>query len=947
MAAERSGVGSPWEQYYGPNLGYIQDQYELYLNDPQSVEADLRELFERWGAPPAGFTEVHSRGEAGGFAEADMEKIVAAVKLADNIRVYGHLAANIYPINGKDPDTRMLKPEHYGLTDSDLRALPARLIWKNAPADVHTGYDAIERLKKIYTETIAFEFSHIHDEEELSWLIERVEKSGVKVELTNEERLDLLKELTKVEGFEKFLHKTFVGQKRFSIEGVDMLVPMLNALVRQGLKDGTKNFLIGMAHRGRLNVLTHVLNKPYHSMIAEFNHSPNKDYPSEEFVPVTGGWTGDVKYHLGGDRYIKDNGEVKARITLANNPSHLEVVDPVIEGYARAAQDDRTKPGYPEQDVTKAFAIMVHGDAAFSGEGVVPETLNMSRLKGYQTGGTIHIIANNLIGFTTESDDDRSTRYASDLAKGFEIPVIHVNADDPEACLAVILFAYDYRQRFKKDILIDLVGYRRFGHNEMDDPFVTQPLFYEKVTAHPTVRLVYAEKLIKAGVVTESDVVKLDEDLQQHLQNVFEEVKANTNGKSEETAPPEAVTNPLPEMDTAVPEDELKRLNADLLEWPEGFSVYPKLERILRRRAEAISPEGKIDWGHAEALAFASILKDGTPIRITGQDTERGTFAHRHLVLHDPKTGKTFSPLHQLKDARASFAIHNSPLTETAVVGFEYGYNVFAPETLVLWEAQFGDFANTAQVMFDQFISASRAKWGQKSGLVMLLPHGFEGQGPEHSSARLERFLQLAAENNWIVANLSTAGQYFHIIRRQAALLQSEAVRPLVIVTPKSLLRHPLATVNGPALTAGRFQAIIEQEGTGTETEKVTRLIVASGKIAVDLASELQKGEVPDNIHIVRVEQLYPFPAVEIAEIAKRFTNLKEIVWVQEEPKNMGAWSFVYPRLVALSGGKWSIGYVGRPDRSSPAVGEPDVHKQEQENILKEALYFKEALKIQ
>lgn len=940
MAAEKSGIGSPWGDLFGPNLGYVQDQYELYLNEPEAVEDELKELFERWGAPPAVFSMSAEQSVAGGMSEADMKKVVAAVKLADNIRTYGHLAAKIYPINGKDADTRMLDPKHYGLTDADLRAIPAKLIWENAPADVRNGFDAIQRLNQIYTESISFEFSHIHDEEELSWLKNKIENDGIKVNLTNDERKELLSQLTDVEGFEKFLHKTFVGAKRFSIEGVDSLVPMLNTMVKEGVQEGTKNVLIGMAHRGRLNVLAHVLKKPYHSMLAEFNHSPNKNYPSDEWQGIDGGWTGDVKYHLGGDRFIKENGEVKARITLANNPSHLEFVDPVVEGYARAAQDDRDNPGYPEQDVTRAFAILIHGDAAFPGEGVVAETLNLSRLKGFQTGGTVHIITNNLIGFTTESSDDRSTRYSSDLAKGFEVPIVHVNADNPESCLAAVLFAYEYRKQFKKDFLIDLVGYRRYGHNEMDDPSVTQPLFYEKVRVQPTVRAIYAETLVKEGVMTAEEAEKLDQDVQNHLQAVLDEIKANNSGELTDAEPPAALTGPLPEIKTSVSADELQDINQKLLTWPEGFTVYSKLEKILLRRTDAVSENGKIDWGHAEALAFASILKDGTPIRFTGQDTERGTFAHRHLVLHDPKTGKTFSPLHELKETSASFDIHNSPLSEASVLGFEYGYNVFAPETLVLWEGQFGDFANTAQVMFDQFISAGRAKWGQKSGLVMLLPHGFEGQGPEHSSARLERYLQLAGENNWFVANLSSAGQYFHILRRQAALLQQDAVRPLVIVTPKSLLRHPLSTSNGPALTDGQFQTVIEQEGTGKKVTKVKRIVLCSGKVSIDLAAELQKGEIPDNVHVLRVEQLYPFPKEEIMEILKRYKNVNELVWVQEEPKNMGAWSFVFPRLSEIAPKGVEVNYVGRPDRQSPATGEPDVHKKEQESIVKEALYL-------
>ncbi|WP_077614648.1 2-oxoglutarate dehydrogenase E1 component [Caenibacillus caldisaponilyticus] len=938
MATDRNGHESPWQQLYGPNLGYVQEQYERYLADPDSIDPELKQLFDQWGAPPSASGTAAPNIESG----VDLEKIVAAVKFADNIRAYGHLAADLYPVNGHDADTRMLEPSNYGLTEADLRAIPARLVWKGAPADVRDGWEAIRRLKEIYTQTIAYDFSHVHDAEEIRWLYEMAESGAFKPAMTAEKRKALLKELTDVEGFETFLHRTFVGQKRFSIEGVDVLVPMLNEIIREGVHDGAKNVIIGMAHRGRLNVLAHVLKKPLELIIAEFAHAPQKSHPASDAAAyINEGWTGDVKYHLGGKYAIKEGEAVVARLTLANNPSHLEVVDPVVEGYTRAAQDDRSRRGYPEQDQNKAFAILVHGDAAFPGEGVVAETLNLSRLRGYQTGGTIHIIANNLIGFTTESDDGRSTRYSSDLAKGFEIPVIHVNADDPEACLAAMHFAYEYRKRFKKDFLIDLIGYRRLGHNEMDDPAVTQPKLYERISNHKRVRVLYAEKLESEGVVTAEEVDRLEKEVQNKLQAIYDEIRANNNGKIEEKDLPQAVRGKWPDVDTSVPLDNLKAINADLLKWPDGFHVYRKLEKILMRRANALDEGGKVDWGHAEALAFATILQDGTPIRLTGQDAERGTFAHRHLVLHDEATGETYSPLHGLPQANASFAIHNSPLTETAVLGFEYGYNVFAPETLVLWEAQYGDFANVAQPIFDQFISAGRAKWGQKSGLVMLLPHGYEGQGAEHSSARLERYLQLAAENNWTVANLTSSAQYFHILRRQAAMLGTDRVRPLVLMTPKSLLRHQAVASPAEAFTNDRFHLVLEQPGLGTKPESVERLVLASGKIAIDLAAAIEaepENEALNTIHIVRVEQLYPFPEEEIRAVLGRFPNLKEIVWVQEEPKNMGAWTFMEPRLRALAPEGVPVRYIGRPDRSSPAVGEPDVHKLEQERIIKEAL---------
>jgi len=565
--------------------------------------------------------------------------------------------------------------------------------------------------------------------------------------------------------------------------------------------------------------------------------------------------------------------------------------------------------------------------------------LNFGQLNGYRTGGSIHIIANNTIGFTTETYDSRSTRYSSDLAKGYEIPIIHVNADDPEACLAVAKFACEYRLKFNKDILIDLVGYRRFGHNEMDEPMATNPIMYKLINEHKTVKELYGQKLLSQLIIDAEKLVLIDEQVNEILKNAYEK---NSNNKQEImlTDPPDYIEKGLPKMITAVPINDLKKINEEMLQWPHDFTVFSKLDKILKRRLNALEEGGKIDWGLAESLALATILADGVPVRLTGQDAERGTFAHRNIVLHDNITGKSFSPLHTIPSSKASFAIHNSPLSEASVLGFEYGYNVYAQETLVIWEAQFGDFANSAQVIFDQFIAAGRAKWGQRSGLVMLLPHGYEGQGPEHSSARLERFLSLAAENNWTVANLTSSAQYFHILRRQAAILNLEEVRPLVIMSPKSLLRHALVASNGIELSEGEFKLVIEQAGLGKNIEKIERLIFASGKMAIELADNIKNIE--DWFHIIRVEEIYPFPIDAISQIINRYPNLKEICWVQEEPKNMGAWNFVEPRLKWLAPNGVSVKYIGRRRRSSPSEGDPNIHKKEQARIVAEAFTKKE-----
>lgn len=925
------------KDFFGPNLGYLIDQFENYKLDPLSVDEEMRRLFDEMNESDFFDLDLSAAGDVS-VAPVENEKTYAAMKLADQIRTYGHLAADIYPLGNHQPDRTHLELENFGLTEADLRKLPAEIISKNASLSKRSAYEAIEYLKHVYTGTITYEFDHIHDMKEKNWLVERVENSDYSI-FSNEKKLKLLNRLIQVEEFEKFLHKTFVGQKRFSIEGLDIMVPLIDEIISAAVEDGAETINIGMAHRGRLNVLAHVLGKPYEMIFAEFQHAPNKELvPSEGSIGINFGWTGDVKYHLGLNRELRGGNKKLAKITLANNPSHLEYVGAVVEGFTRAAQEERNKAGYPNETYKSALAILIHGDAAFPGEGIVAETLNLSRLRGFRTGGTIHIIANNMIGFTTESYDSRSTRYSSDLAKGFEIPIIHVNADDPESCIKAALIAAEYRIVFQKDILIDLIGYRRFGHNEMDEPMATNPKMYTLVHKHPTVTEIYKKNLLAAGITNEEEIAELKNTIVQRLQKAHQKVVEIKKDAELVLPDPPNFNTDRANIVTSVPLETLKKMNEELLQWPKEFHVFHKLEKILKRRTTAFDENGKVDWALAETLAFASILADGTPIRFTGQDTERGTFAHRNLVLHDEETGETYLPLHHLSSAKATFAIYNSPLTEAAVVGFEYGYNVFSPETLVIWEAQFGDFANAAQVMFDQFIAAGRAKWGQKSGLVLLLPHGYEGQGPEHSSARPERFLQTAAEKNWTIANVTSAAQYFHLLRRQAAQLNQEEVRPLVLMSPKSLLRNPLVASSGSELSNGCFEPVLEQFTFSRDDTKVERIVLCTGKIAIDIAEQVNKGDDFSWLQVMRLEEIYPFPTDRLKQLLTKYPNVKEVYWLQEEPKNMGAWTFVEPRINKLLTNGNKVRFIGRRRRSSPAEGEPNIHKLIQSKILSTAL---------
>lgn len=927
--------GSPWSAFAGPNLGYVMEQYDLFLQSPEEVEPALVELFQQYGAPVLveGGVEVAVTGGAV-TSQADFSKVLAAVKLAQSIRTYGHLAADIYPLNNRALDKAKVEESAFGLTSADLAEIPAAVFFKNVPAGIQNGRDAIAYLKSVYTDKIAFEYNQVGTTEEHEWFQSQIESGALFATVSADEKKALLDRLTHVENFEKFIHKTFVGQKRFSGEGLDTQIVLFDEILKTAEAKNVKNVRIGMAHRGRLNVLTHILNKPYDMMFSDFAHVSNELFmPEHGRLQITKGWTGDVKYHMGAS-YVRDSGMT---VKLAYNPSHLEIGNPVVLGSTRATQDDVFVNGSAQHDATSGLGILVHGDAAFPGQGIVTEVMNFAKTKGFTTGGTIHIIANNMIGFTTELYDSRSSTYSSDPAKGYDIPVIHVNADHPEAVAQVGRFAAEYRQKFGKDIIVDLIGYRRYGHNETDDPTVTNPETYKLVSKHDPVRVLYGTKLVAEGLVTEEQVKALDNAAYAEMQAAYDHVKEMAEkDEHKHLEMPEALTVDFPQVDTTTSVERLQTINEGLLVFTEGFEPQNKLGKILEKRRDAFAT-GKIDWGHAETLAFATMLQDGTPIRFTGQDAQRGTFSQRHLVLHDKNNGSEFTPLHHIQDVNVSFTVYNSPLTEAGVVGFEYGYTLENDNVLAIWEAQFGDFANMAQAMFDNFISGARAKWGQKSGLVMLLPHGYEGQGPEHSSSRIERYLQMAAENNWFVANCSNAGNYYHLLRRQAALLGTEGVRPLVVASPKYLLRHPLAAANAEQLANGSFQEIIEQPGLGTKAEAVERIVLGTGKVMIDLADRVKDGADFDHLHIVRVEQLYPFPSAQIADVIAKYPNAKEVVWVQEEPKNQGAWNYAIENLYELSEGK-KLRYVGRPAMSSTSEGDADAHKEAQAAIISEAV---------
>jgi 2-oxoglutarate dehydrogenase E1 component len=896
------------------NDGYIAEAYDAYRRDPASVDESWRQFFRF--AESIGASGPAVSAQTGGVDGELLRKVADAAKLVDAIRTFGHLAVPVDPLGTPPQGTPELTLDFHGLTEDDLRSIPGGALG----AQGGSAADVVAALRDFYSSRIGFEIAHLANVEEREWLRERIESGALNESLTPEEKRAVLQRLTEVDGLERFLGRAYQGYKRFSIEGSDVLVPMLDIAIETAAANGTREIDLAMAHRGRINVLTHTLGKPYATIFEEFEGKHAATNAVSE--------TGDVKYHLGARGRRKTASGADVEIVLIPNPSHLEVVNPVLEGVARARQ---VLAGGGERDESAVVPICVHGDAAFPGEGVVPETFNLSGLTGFRTGGTLHIIVNNQVGFTTDPIDARSTHYASDLAKGFEVPIVHVNGDDAESCLQVVRLGIEYRTRFGKDFLIDVVGYRRHGHNETDEPAFTQPTLYKKIRAHPSPREVWGNRLVAEGVVTADDVKKLDSDAAANFDRILTAMKNGEIHPPEHRAPKEGQADLSGgDEDTSVNADRLRSLNDQLLKWPDTLKVNPRLAKTLARRADAMGDAGGIDWGHAESLAFASILTEGKSIRISGQDAERATFSHRQAVLHDSESGETYVPLAHVANGEDSgrFEIYNSPLSETAVLGFEYGYSTAAEDTLVLWEAQYGDFVNVAQPIIDQFISADRAKWGQDSSLVLLLPHGYEGQGPEHSSARLERFLQLCAEGNQRVAYPSTPAQYFHILRRQSAL---KVRRPLILMQPKSLLRLPEAASKLGDLTSGKFRAVIDDPVSSQTRDAITRLVFCTGKIYYDLATKRAQ-----HVAIVRIEELYPWPGNQIAQIVDLYPAIEEVVWAQEEPKNNGAWSYVSPRLRMSTGNALPTRYIGRPDRASPAEGYAESHKVEQERIVAE-----------
>jgi 2-oxoglutarate dehydrogenase E1 component len=914
-------------EFQGVNEGYILELYDRWRQDPNSVDQPTREFFATW-TPGSESSGTPNRTLDPGPSTQDPAKLVGAINFAQSIRRYGHLAAQIDPLGARPMGDPALQPETHGVSEADLRALPASLMRGHISDGVETMWDVVTKLKRVYCSTIGYDIAHIFVPDERQWLREVIETGRFQAPADPIDTTLLLERLTDVEAFERFLHRTFPGKTRFSIEGLDTLVPILDEVISEAAEAGMRQAFIAMAHRGRLNVMAHVMGKPYEQILAEFK-DPIRSGLENEGVR----WAGDVKYHLGASRAVSGGEEVGLVVSMPPNPSHLEAIDPVLVGMARAAGTDAAKPGAPAFDPDAVLPILIHGDGAFPGQGVVAETLNLHRLDGYTTGGTIHIIANNQIGFTTTPDDSYSTLYASGLARGFKIPIFHVNADDPEACVAVARLAFAYRARFRRDVLIDLVGYRRYGHNEGDEPAFTQPVLYQKVAAQKTVREQWAKTLEARGAVPADQAQAM---LQSRLDALQQKLDAlDPERDLVEPTPEVAEPGTASQARTAVPLDQIRRLNDELLQVPEGFTVHRKLERGRERRRRLCDApdERTVDWAAAEELALAATLEAGTPIRLTGEDVARGTFSHRHAVLHDSNDGRMHVPLQNLKSAKASFEIHNSPLSENAAVGFEYGYNVQAPERLVIWEAQYGDFINGAQVMLDEFVLSARAKWGQEPSMVFLLPHAHEGQGPDHASARPERFLQLAADINMRVVNCTTAAQYFHVLRRQAVLLVTDPL-PLIILTPKSLLRHPFVASTPNELATGKWMPVID-DPTVTDPGAVTRLVACSGKVAVDLLTHADRQKHP-HVAVCRVEQLYPFPSGPLSEVFKRYTGLKEVVWLQEEPKNMGAWNFVESCLTQAASGL-PVSVVARPSSSSPAEGSAARHAKNQEKLIAQA----------
>ena len=884
--------------------------------------------------PSLGKAALGSSGKA-----SKIEKQARVYELIRAYRVRGHLLADTNPLGYEPRNHTELDPASYGLTVWDLD----RTFLTGGMAGVGGGLaghnkmslrDILDTLWDTYTGHVGSEFMHLSSPQEKRWLIERIEPQQFREPIDTARKKRIFQKLNEAEALEQFIHTKYIGHKRFSLEGAETMIPLLDAVLSDAADQETQEVVIGMAHRGRLNVLTNILGKPYNRVFGEFEGTVDPE-------AVQG--SGDVKYHMGQHGTHTSPSGSTTQLTLASNPSHLEAVNPVVEGMVRAKQQTivEANPDSSEKQLRdKVLPVLIHGDAAFAGQGVVAETLNLSQLEGYRTGGTVHLVVNNQIGFTTLPMHSRSSAYATDIARMIQAPIFHVNGDDPEAAVRVARLALDYRNVFNKDVVIDMVCYRKYGHNEGDEPSYTQPLMYDEIRGHRTVRKLYLELLLRRGELTPEEAEEILDDFKGILDGAFEETKELAEQRKDlDPVPAPAHIEAEDPVPTAASREALTQVMETVVGLPDDFEVHKKLARLVVDRRRQQFEEGSIDWAFAEALAFGTLLLDGAPVRLSGQDSGRGTFSQRHAILYDQADGSRYIPLNHLTDGgpgqgQARFQVYDSLLSEYAALGFEYGYSVSSPESLVLWEGQFGDFVNGAQIMIDQFITAAEAKWGQTSSLTMLLPHGYEGQGPEHSSGRLERFLQACAEDNIVVANYSTPANYFHSLRRQ---VKRSAKKPLILMTPKSLLRHPGAVCSVDELADGEYRPFI----AGDQPE-AGRLVICSGKVVYDVLKAREALDNPASVSVARLEQFYPFPETAVREELERFAG-KPVVWLQEEPANMGAWTFVRPLfddLLEDINGDCSqrIQYVGRVAAASPATGSAKVHTAEQERILREAL---------
>ncbi len=929
---------------FGSNAPYVEELYENYLQDPSSVDEKWRQIFDRMQDTPASdgnvgthdvvhtpiinaLTHRKTRVGVGVINEGELNiarKQVAVQSLISAYRFLGTRKANLDPLHRKEPPKILeLEPSFYGLTEADMNVTFSTANTYFGPEKM-TLREIIDALRQTYCGTIGIEFMYVSDPHLRQWWEQKFESIRSTPNCNAAKKKEILKKLTAAEGLERYLHTKYVGQKRFSLEGGESFIISMDEVVEHAAADGIDEMVIGMAHRGRLNVLVNILGKSPSDLFAEFEGK----YKAGDLA------AGDVKYHNGfSSDVVTSSGPM--HLAMAFNPSHLEIVDPVAMGSVRARQDKANDP-----QGKKIIGVLVHGDAAFAGQGIVMETLNLADTRGYGTAGTMHIIINNQIGFTTSDPRDKgSMTYCSDPAKLIEAPVIHVNGDDPEAVVLATNIAMEFRDTFKQDVFVDIVCFRRLGHNEQDTPSLTQPLMYSKIGAHPGTRAVYVNKLVSQGVITEDDANQMVSDYKEQLKN----------GKIDDFAPsvPTLKTshgdwskyngNWRAKIHTAVPIQELKRLTDIITTEPPNFKLHPLLSKVINDRRAMMKGELKVDWGLAEHLAFATLLTGGYPVRISGEDSGRGTFVHRHAVWHDQSRGTwdtgIWIPLEHLSPKQAKFTVLDSVLSENAVLGFEYGYASSSPDALTIWEAQFGDFANGAQVVIDQFISSGEAKWGRKSGLTLLLPHGHEGQGPEHSSARVERYLQLAADDNMLITQPTNAAQIFHVLRRQVV---GKLRKPLIVFTPKSLLRNKAASCAMEELANGEFQEIIGETDASINPQAVTRLLCCTGKIYYELIKRREENKA-SNVAVIRIEQLYPFAQDELDKQMACYPNIKEVVWVQDEPQNQGAWNYIDQKLLVSMPKGCKLAYAGRPSSSSPAVGYASKHQEQLKALLVDA----------